>query len=56
MKMSARARLTIVGAMALTAIGCGRSGEMDIADVFDYPSIRELAAFMAEKRQRQGDG
>jgi acyl-CoA synthetase (AMP-forming)/AMP-acid ligase II/acyl carrier protein len=30
-------------------------GEMDIADVFDYPSIRELAAFMAEKRRREGD-
>ncbi|MEE4172866.1 MAG: non-ribosomal peptide synthetase [Xanthomonadales bacterium] len=25
-------------------------GEMDIADVFDYPSIRELAAFLARKR------
>ncbi len=25
-------------------------GEMDIADVFEYPSIRELAAFMTAKR------
>jgi acyl carrier protein len=30
-------------------------GDMDIADVFDYPSIRELAAFMAGKRNRAGD-
>jgi acyl-CoA synthetase (AMP-forming)/AMP-acid ligase II len=30
-------------------------GDMDIADVFDYPSIRELAAFMAQKRNREGD-
>lgn len=26
-------------------------GEMDIADVFDYPSIRELAAFMESRRE-----
>lgn len=28
-------------------------GEMDIADVFDYPSIRELAAFLEAKRAGQ---
>ncbi len=29
-------------------------GEMDIADVFEYPSIRELAAFMTAKREGGG--
>lgn len=29
-------------------------GEMDIADVFEYPSIRELAAFMEAKRAEGG--
>ena len=29
-------------------------GQMDIVDVFDYPSIRELAAFMAAKLEDAG--
>ncbi len=31
-------------------------GDLDIADVFEYPSIRELAHFLESKRQAVGEG